>query len=287
MALKWPHSTYAAITLATGDMNFFWMAFLLFPKRGFDSHPRSFLPGGWRDCRVVFPSWWEASEQHYMIREIIRELWAILFVLVKEDGAEGVWSYLAAFRTCQDNIWMCPKEGVLHCHLQASSLTQDPSVSNLFCFQKPMWTYCCQTPGSYFVFLMSSFVLCPFSLQINLPRWCKSPSLGCSCHWGLPSVSPSSSDLMATSSQACGQPCTGRASCSTPAEHPWHVPFRCQLCWWWARGGQISFASPLCSSSPSSSWLPAQSGYSCMFTLTGDPRGLQGVLKSGFPPAPS
>lgn len=39
-----------------------------------------------------------------MIREIIRELWAILFVLVKENGAEGVWSYLAAFRTCQDNI---------------------------------------------------------------------------------------------------------------------------------------------------------------------------------------
>lgn len=39
-----------------------------------------------------------------MIREIIRELWAILFVLMKEDGVEDAWSYLAAFRTCQDNI---------------------------------------------------------------------------------------------------------------------------------------------------------------------------------------
>lgn len=52
-----------------------------------------------------------------------------------------------------------------------------------------MWTYCCQTPGPYFVFLMSSFVLCPFSLQITLPQCCKSPSLGRFCHWGLPSVS--------------------------------------------------------------------------------------------------
>lgn len=37
---------HAAITLANGDVNWFWMAFLSFPKRGFDSHSRSFLLRG-------------------------------------------------------------------------------------------------------------------------------------------------------------------------------------------------------------------------------------------------
>lgn len=59
VASKWHgHTAYAhaAITLATGDANFFSMAFLSFPKRGFDSRSKSFLPRGWYGCRAVFPS---------------------------------------------------------------------------------------------------------------------------------------------------------------------------------------------------------------------------------------
>lgn len=47
----------------------------------------------------------------------IKKLQKILFVLVREGGAEDVQSCSAAFRTCQDNIWIRPKEDVLHCHL--------------------------------------------------------------------------------------------------------------------------------------------------------------------------
>lgn len=44
-------------------------------------------------CGAVFQSSWEANGQHYIIREIIRKLQKMLFVLMKENGAEDVWSY--------------------------------------------------------------------------------------------------------------------------------------------------------------------------------------------------
>lgn len=39
-----------------------------------------------------------------MIKAVFRELEKVLFVLVRKAGAAGVWSYPAAFMTCQDNI---------------------------------------------------------------------------------------------------------------------------------------------------------------------------------------
>lgn len=63
------------------------------------------------------------------------------------------------------------------------------------------------------MFLLSSFVLRPFSLQITLPQCCKSPSLGCSCHWGLPSVSlPAPLSLWPRAPRPVGSP--------AQAEHP-------------------------------------------------------------------
>lgn len=134
--VTWLHSTCTRCWYVGN----FLMAFLSSAEWGSDSHSRPFLRRGCSGGGVVFPSCWGAGGQQDVLKAIFRELEKVLFMLVRKAGAADVWSYPAAFMTCQDNIWVCPKVGSLCSYLQALSLSHDLSRLDLFCFWKSVWT---------------------------------------------------------------------------------------------------------------------------------------------------
>lgn len=144
-------------------------------------------------CGAVFQSSWEANGQHYIIREIIRKLQKMLFVLMKENGAEDVWSYYVPLGPDWTIFEFAPRRGFCASTSIHHFFAWDPSSSD-FRFRNYVDLTAAKLCVSYFVFLLSSIIFCSFSLQITLTQCCKSLFL-CfsSCWWGLPSVSLSGS----------------------------------------------------------------------------------------------
>lgn len=188
MEVMWPYTTCTLCCyIGSWRHEHFGMAFLSL-KRGFDSHSRSFLP---RDVVVgLFSHLHERPMgSHYIIREISRKLQEMLFVFMKENDAEAVWSYhiplgsdwtIFEFSTRME---FCTSISIHHflfgihpaCTCFRFRSCVDLTAAKLLGLT--LYSFC----------LALSSVL---SLQITLTRYCKSLFLCCSsCYWGLPSVS--------------------------------------------------------------------------------------------------